>query len=71
MCLQYIIMALAAATTEMFRHLSTPFYQRARAYAESDEMMVSLADHTKFRTKEIFRVKGSNLQPLPMRNAGP
>ncbi|OBT99229.1 hypothetical protein VE01_02747 [Pseudogymnoascus verrucosus] len=39
MCLQYIVMALAAASTETFRHLATPFYQRARAYAESDEMM--------------------------------
>ncbi|KFY08415.1 hypothetical protein V492_06239 [Pseudogymnoascus sp. VKM F-4246] len=38
MCLQYIVMASAAATTEKFRNLATPFYQRARAYAESDEM---------------------------------
>ncbi|KFZ14893.1 hypothetical protein V501_03000 [Pseudogymnoascus sp. VKM F-4519 (FW-2642)] len=40
MCLQYIVMALAAASTETFRHLATPFYQRARAYAELDEMMM-------------------------------
>ncbi|KAK3393442.1 binuclear zinc transcription factor [Podospora didyma] len=38
MCLQYIVMALAASTDETYRHLATPFYQRARAYAEADEM---------------------------------
>ncbi|KAK4249171.1 hypothetical protein C7999DRAFT_12955 [Corynascus novoguineensis] len=38
MCLQYIVMALAAATSDLYRHLSEPFYQRARVYAEADEM---------------------------------
>lgn len=71
MCLQYIVMALAAASTETFRHLATPFYQRARAYAESDEMMVSFVDRMKFPTKDICRIKGSNLQLWPMHNAGP
>lgn len=43
MCLQYIVMALGAAATETYRQLATPFYRRARAYAESDEMTVSCA----------------------------
>lgn len=38
MCLQYIVMASAAATSENYRHLSEPFYQRSRAYAEADEL---------------------------------
>ncbi|KAL2157233.1 hypothetical protein VTH06DRAFT_6273 [Thermothelomyces fergusii] len=38
MCLQYIVMALAAAMSDVYRHLSEPFYQRARVYAEADEM---------------------------------
>lgn len=38
MCLQYIVMASAAATSETHRHLSEPFYQRARVYAEADEL---------------------------------
>ncbi|KAK0610597.1 hypothetical protein B0T17DRAFT_500407 [Bombardia bombarda] len=38
MCLQYIIMALAAGLYEPYRHLSYSFYQRARAHAEADEM---------------------------------
>ncbi|KAK4041235.1 hypothetical protein C8A01DRAFT_14989 [Parachaetomium inaequale] len=38
MCLQYIVMASAAATSETYRHLSEPFYQRARVYAEADEL---------------------------------
>ncbi|KAL2150404.1 hypothetical protein VTH82DRAFT_6967 [Thermothelomyces myriococcoides] len=38
MCLQYIVMALAAAMSDIYRHLSEPFYQRARVYAEADEM---------------------------------
>ena len=38
MCLQYIVMASAAATSPAHRHLSEPFYQRARVYAEADEL---------------------------------
>lgn len=38
MCLQYIVMASAAATSAAHRHLSEPFYQRARVYAEADEL---------------------------------
>ncbi|KAK4121184.1 hypothetical protein N657DRAFT_648005 [Parathielavia appendiculata] len=38
MCLQYIVMASAAATSQAYRHLSEPFYQRARVYAEADEL---------------------------------
>jgi hypothetical protein len=41
MCLQYIVWALAAASAETYTNLATPFYQRARVYAESDEMRVS------------------------------
>jgi hypothetical protein len=59
MCLQYIVMALAATTTEKFRHLATPFYQRSRAYAESDEMMVSFANHTKFRSNTFAGSRGA------------
>ncbi len=49
MCLQYIVMALGAAITESYRHLATPFYKRARAYAESDEMAVSQITHVKYK----------------------
>jgi hypothetical protein len=38
MCLQYIVLASAAATSDPHRHLSEPFYQRARVYAEADEL---------------------------------
>jgi hypothetical protein len=40
MCLQYALMALAASNSESYEHLAMPFYQRARNYAESDEMKV-------------------------------
>ncbi|KAM0327461.1 hypothetical protein ACHAQA_005749 [Verticillium albo-atrum] len=38
MCLQYIVMASAARISSVHRQLALPFYQRSRAYAESDEM---------------------------------
>ncbi|KAK3311631.1 binuclear zinc transcription factor [Chaetomium strumarium] len=38
MCLQYVVMASAAAVSPTYRHLSEPFYQRARVYAEADEL---------------------------------
>ncbi|KAH7140954.1 binuclear zinc transcription factor [Dactylonectria macrodidyma] len=50
MCLQYAIMASAATVSESHRYLAMPFYQRARTYANSDEMggledvSVTLAD---------------------------
>lgn len=40
MCLQYAVMALAAINSDKYTHLAMPFYQRARNYAESDEMKV-------------------------------
>lgn len=40
MCLQYAVMALGTTTSEKYSHLGMPFYQRARNYAESDEMKV-------------------------------
>ncbi|GKT82579.1 binuclear zinc transcription factor [Colletotrichum tofieldiae] len=38
MCLQYIVIAMGAEIVNSHRQLAIPFYQRARAYAESDEM---------------------------------
>ncbi|KAL3297051.1 binuclear zinc transcription factor [Colletotrichum asianum] len=38
MCLQYIVMALGADITKTHRKLAIPFYQRARAYMQADEM---------------------------------
>jgi hypothetical protein len=38
MCLEYIVMAWGAATSDTYRHLSEPFYQRARVYADADEL---------------------------------
>ncbi|KAK3690252.1 binuclear zinc transcription factor [Podospora appendiculata] len=38
MCLQYVVMAMGAEADDNYRHLAIPFYQRARTYAESDEM---------------------------------
>lgn len=40
MGLQYIIMALGADITKTHRAFAMPFYQRARAYMQSDEMRV-------------------------------
>lgn len=41
MCLQYIILALGADITKTHSILAMPFYKRARAYMQSDEMRVS------------------------------
>jgi hypothetical protein len=35
-------MASAAATADTYRHLAEPLYQRARVYAEADELKVRL-----------------------------
>ncbi|KAF4827288.1 hypothetical protein CGCTS75_v008364 [Colletotrichum tropicale] len=40
MCLQYIVMALGADITKTHRKLAIPFYQRARAYMQADEMRI-------------------------------
>lgn len=37
-CLRYAMWSLAATVTEKYSNLQEPFYQRARKYAESDEM---------------------------------
>ncbi|CAG7561593.1 unnamed protein product [Fusarium equiseti] len=37
MCLQYIVMAFAAETTEPYRHLGTVFYKRARTLLQEHE----------------------------------
>ncbi|KAM0586184.1 hypothetical protein ACHAP6_005547 [Verticillium nonalfalfae] len=42
MCLQYIVMASAATVNRVHQQLAMPFYQRARAYAESDEMKIHI-----------------------------
>lgn len=47
MCLQYIIMALAAEASVAYKELADPFYRRSRYYIEADEMKVSqLSPHT-------------------------
>ncbi|KAF5008887.1 hypothetical protein FDECE_4861 [Fusarium decemcellulare] len=38
MCLQYIVMALAASTSPSHKQLAQPFYRRARYYLEADEL---------------------------------
>jgi hypothetical protein len=40
MCLQYAIWALAANSHEKYKPSHEIFYQRARQYAEADEMRV-------------------------------
>ncbi|EGY20859.1 binuclear zinc transcription factor [Verticillium dahliae VdLs.17] len=42
MCLQYIVMAWGAEIGNTHRHLAMPFYNRAREYAQGDEMKASL-----------------------------
>ncbi|KAH8751304.1 binuclear zinc transcription factor [Diaporthe sp. PMI_573] len=42
MCLYYIILALGSDITKSHRRLAMPFYQRARTYAQSDEMRHSV-----------------------------
>ena len=46
MCLQYIIMALAAGALAAYKELADPFYRRSRYYIEADEMKVSQKSHT-------------------------
>ncbi|CAI4214294.1 unnamed protein product [Parascedosporium putredinis] len=46
MCLQYIIMAIAAGATDTHAAHATALYQRARAYAEADEMKSLGGDFT-------------------------
>lgn len=41
MCLQYAMWALAAHGHEKFDTVAEVFYQRARQYAEADELKVS------------------------------
>ena len=48
MCLQYAVMALAAGTKDRYSHITMAFYQRAKQYAESDEMKVS--HHLRYKT---------------------
>lgn len=43
MCLQYAIWTLASNGHEQYGHLHDIFYQRARSYAEADELKVWLA----------------------------
>ncbi|KAM0247954.1 hypothetical protein ACHAP5_003738 [Fusarium lateritium] len=38
MCLQYIIMAFAAETSDSYRHLGMPFYKRARSYLQAHDL---------------------------------
>ncbi|KAM5341902.1 hypothetical protein ACJ41O_014933 [Fusarium nematophilum] len=38
MCLQYIVMAVAAAASPSYKQLAQPFYRRARYYLEADEL---------------------------------
>ncbi len=45
MCLQYIVMAHAAAASPAYQNLAEPFYRRSRNYMEADEMKVSLGAH--------------------------
>lgn len=42
MCLQYIVMALAARVSTEYKELAEPFYRRARYYIEADEMKVGI-----------------------------
>ena len=39
-----MVMAWAATTDDMYRHLGMPFYGRSRAYAEYDEMRVCVIE---------------------------
>ncbi|KAK1638757.1 hypothetical protein BDP81DRAFT_514203 [Colletotrichum phormii] len=43
MCLRYIVMASGAEVTKTHRQLAMPFYHRAKAYIEADEMRVTHA----------------------------
>ena len=43
MCLQYIVMALAARVSVEYKELAEPFYRRARHYIEADEMRVRIS----------------------------
>lgn len=40
MCLQYIVMAFAAETTDSYRHLGTVLYKRARMLLQEHEFGV-------------------------------
>lgn len=51
MCLQYVVMALGADITKTHRKLAIPFYQRARAYMQADEMRVRPDARLTFKDK--------------------
>ncbi|KAM0248669.1 hypothetical protein ACHAQJ_009376 [Trichoderma viride] len=45
LCLRFIILALAMSTTEAYKDMATPFYQKARSIAESIEMLVRFPNY--------------------------
>lgn len=70
-CLRYAIWALAASVSDKYVHLEDVFYQRARRYAEAEEMKVG--NFSKIgRVTELrdFRVMAKRLLPSIMRKPG-
>jgi hypothetical protein len=43
-CLRYAVWAVAASTSDKFSNYQEVFYQRARKYAEADEMKAIIID---------------------------
>lgn len=72
MCLQYIILALGADITTSHRRLAVPFYHRARAYMQADEMRVSrsIAPLTKGKIAENYRERDNISPQLHMHKPG-
>lgn len=72
MCLQYIVMALGADITKTHRKLAIPFYQRARAYMQADEMRVrpDTRLNSKDKSANSRRETGSTLHRWRMHKRG-
>lgn len=72
MCLQYIILALGADMTKIYRKLAIPFYQRSRTYMQSDEMKVGheLLRQRKGQHAENHRERANTLPRLRTHKPG-
>lgn len=69
MCLQYIIMASAATSSDTYRHLSLPFYQHAKAYANCDDIEVSCPSLA-IRVQRVLNRLRITVLPWLMSNVG-
>ncbi|KAF5559752.1 Zn(II)2Cys6 transcriptional activator [Fusarium phyllophilum] len=56
MCLQYIVMASAAETSDTYRHLGMIFYKRAVKYLQSDDLGASITLCSAIRAAQMLNL---------------